>query len=77
MVERPTLSADKKALLEQRRRGVEQPSIKERVISKRPIQGSAPLSFAQCQMCVIDQVTPGNQAYNLPVDSGRLACDTY
>jgi amino acid adenylation domain-containing protein len=67
MVEKPKLSVDKKALLERRLRGVEQMSIKERVIPKRPNHGSAPLSFAQRQMWVIDQMTPGNPAFNLPV----------
>jgi amino acid adenylation domain-containing protein len=33
---------------------------------KRPAGDPAPLSFAQSQMWVIDQMTPGNPAYNLP-----------
>ena len=67
MVTRPGLSADKKALLERRLRGVEPEFVKERVIPRRPEQEWAPLSFSQRQMWVIDQMTPGNPAYNLPV----------
>src|SRR6185503_17210233 len=33
----------------------------------RPNPDSAPLSFSQSQMWVIDRMTPGNPAYNLPV----------
>src|SRR4051812_13925521 len=39
------------------------------------IEGSAPLSFAQLQMWVMDQMMPGNPAYELPVGyrlRGRL-----
>jgi len=32
-----------------------------------------PLSFAQSQMWVIDQMTPGNPAYNLPFGIGSAA----
>ncbi len=35
-------------------------------IPLRPDRDSAPLSFAQHQMWVIDQMTPGNPAYNQP-----------
>jgi condensation domain-containing protein len=66
MEERSTLSAERKALLEQRLKGAGQ-HVKERVIPKRPEHDSAPVSFAQLQMWVIDQMTPGNPAYNLPV----------
>src|SRR2546423_14061584 len=59
------LSPEKQLLLEQRLKGVAQRQA-ERVIAKRTDPGSAPLSFAQRQMWVIDQLTPGNPAYNLP-----------
>src|SRR6266545_95303 len=62
-------------LLEQRLKGAAQRQAESRVIPKRPDPGSAPLSFAQCQMWVIDQMTPGNPAYDLPVGyriHGRL-----
>lgn len=36
------------------------------VIPRRPNRDSAPLSFAQRQMWVLDQITPGNPAYNTP-----------
>jgi hypothetical protein len=36
-------------------------------IPRRPNREAAPLSFAQRQMWVIDQLTPGNPAYNLPI----------
>ena len=65
MVERPSLSADKRALLEQRLRRVAPRSVKERVIPIRPNRDSAPLSFVQGQMWVIDQMMPGNPAYGL------------
>src|SRR3990172_11206944 len=67
MVDRPTLSAEKKALLEQRLSGAKRTSNRERVIPKRPRLDSAPVSFAQRQMWVIDQMTPGNSAYSLPL----------
>src|SRR5688572_32847968 len=35
-------------------------------IPRRPDPLTAPLSFAQYHMWVIDQMTPGNPAYNLP-----------
>jgi amino acid adenylation domain-containing protein len=61
-----TLSPAKQALLEQRlkRAAPRRPGSSE--ISPRPDRDSAPLSFAQRQMWVIDQMTPGNPAYNLP-----------
>ncbi len=61
------LSPEKQLLLEQRlTRGAQRQSGCP-VIPKRPNPDSAPLSFAQRQMWVIDQMTPGNPAYNLPV----------
>jgi amino acid adenylation domain-containing protein len=41
--------------------------VKEPIISKRPKTDSAPLSFAQLQMWLMDQMTPGNPAYGLPI----------
>ena len=62
-------------LLEQRLKGAARRQAESRVIPKRPNPDSAPLSFAQRQMWVIDQMTPGNPAYDLPVGyriKGRL-----
>lgn len=42
-------------------------AVKERIIPKCGKTGSAPLSFAQSQMWLMDQMTPGNPAYGLPV----------
>src|SRR5262245_8389066 len=61
-----TLSPVKQALLEQRLKGVSHARISGREIPKRPNRDSAPLSFTQHQVWVIDQLTPGNPAYNLP-----------
>src|SRR2546423_13453287 len=63
----PNLSPEKKALLEQRLGVAAQARVKGLVIPRRPNQDPAPLSFAQRQMWVIDQMTPGNPAYNLPI----------
>src|SRR5688572_10128534 len=63
-----TLSSAKKALLEQRLKGCARaPVAGGPEICKRPEHDTAPLSFAQRQMWVIDQMTPGNPAYNLPI----------
>jgi len=40
-------------------------SARQPEIPKRPDRTTAPLSFAQRQMWIIDQITPGNPAYNL------------
>jgi amino acid adenylation domain-containing protein len=61
-----TLSPAKQALLEQRLKGVAPGPVIRPEIPRRPELDSAPLSFAQRQMWVIDQITPGNPAYNLP-----------
>jgi len=61
----PNLSPEKKALLEQRLKGAPPERVGHSEIPKRPDGDSAPLSFAQRQMWVIDQMTPGNPAYNL------------
>src|SRR6266516_4042924 len=67
MVRAAKLSPEKQLLLEQRLKGAAQKQAECPVIPKRPNPDSAPLSFAQSQMWVIDQMTPGNPAYNLPV----------
>ena len=61
------LTAGKQLLLERRLKGALVGSGRKREISPRAQQGPAPLSFAQRQMWLIDQLTPGNPAYNLPV----------
>jgi len=61
----PNLSPEKKALLEQRL-GIAPTRGGGAVIPPRTNRDRAPLSFAQRQMWVIDQMTPGNPAYNLP-----------
>ena len=75
MLERPNLSADKQALLAQRLRGVDRERSEAGTIPKRPHAGAAPLSHPQRQMWLIDQIAPGNAAYNLSVGfrmKGRL-----
>ncbi len=66
MVTKTALSADKRALLEQRLKGGGLDSARDSVIPKRLEGGSTPVSFSQRQMWVIDQITPGSPAYNLP-----------
>ena len=61
-----TLSAAKQALLERRLKAASRADPGLREISRRPDPGCAPLSHAQRQMWVIDQMTPGNPAGNLP-----------
>jgi NRPS condensation-like uncharacterized protein len=61
-----TLSPVKQALLKQRLRSAAT-GAGHFEIPRRPDPRSAPLSFAQHQMWVLDQMTPGNSAYNLAV----------
>lgn len=62
------LSPEKQSLLERRLAAREKTRTPEKfAIPKRPDQDFAPLSFSQLQMWVIDRMTPGNPAYNLPV----------
>jgi fengycin family lipopeptide synthetase B len=62
-----TLSPVKRTLLVQRLKGRSAPKeTLDRRITSRSDRNSAPLSFAQQQMWVIDQMMPGNPAYNLP-----------
>src|SRR5437867_2646515 len=60
------LSPVKQALLEQRLKGASTARVRAPDIRARPERGVAPLSFVQRQLWVIDQLTPGNPAYNLP-----------
>jgi amino acid adenylation domain-containing protein len=60
-----SLSPAKRALLELRLRGLASP-VKTAEIPKRGDPARAPLSPLQRQMWAIDQMTPGNPAYNLP-----------
>src|SRR3954468_4367508 len=60
------LSLVKQILLEQRLKGDARKRLIPGVIPARPNRDSAPLSFTQRQMWVIDQMAPGNPAYNLP-----------
>lgn len=62
-----SLSPEKKALLDQRLGVAAQKHVKSPVIPRRQNQDPTPLSFAQRQMWVIDRMTPGNPAYNVPV----------
>ena len=57
------LSPAKQALLERRLKGLSSGGCE---IPVRTQRDAAPLSSAQRQMWVIDQITPGNPAYNLP-----------
>lgn len=59
------LSAAKRALLEQRLRGVSDNSQPSRSIPRRPQQEWAPLSFAQQRLWFLDQLQPGNSSYNV------------
>ena len=72
-----TLSPVKQALLEQRLKRASHKRIRRPEISRRPDRDFAPLSFTQHQMWVIDQITPGNPAYNMPYGyriKGRIGC---
>src|SRR5262249_2208772 len=60
------LSPVKRALLERRLKGTAPGRVGVPEIPVRPDRDPAPLSFAQRQVWVIEQMTPGNPAYNLP-----------
>jgi amino acid adenylation domain-containing protein len=69
------LSPDKQRLLEQRLRGIAKRPERTDKIPTRSGAGEAVLSYAQQQIWVIDQMQPGNPAYNVPVAyriKGRL-----
>jgi amino acid adenylation domain-containing protein len=59
------LSPAKRALLEQRLRGVSGSAQTKRDIPRRPQQDSAPLSFAQQSLWFLDQLQPGSASYNV------------
>jgi amino acid adenylation domain-containing protein len=61
------LSPAKQALLQQRLKQASRGRVAAPPIPPRPNRDFAPLSFAQRQMWVLDRMTPGNPAYNLPV----------
>ncbi|HWM28121.1 MAG TPA: amino acid adenylation domain-containing protein, partial [Woeseiaceae bacterium] len=61
------LSPAKQALLRQRLRRASDAPLREPEIPRQPSRDVAPLSFAQRQMWVVDQMTPGNTAYGLPI----------
>ncbi len=67
MVESSTLSPVKQALRKQLLERASLGSVQGPEIPPRPERDFAPLSFAQHQMWVIDQMTPGNPAYNLSI----------
>lgn len=61
------LSAERQKLLAQRLKGFARQGGDSRQIPARPKGEPAPLSPGQHQMWVIDQMTPGNPAYNVAV----------
>ena len=62
-----TLSADRQRLLALRLKGAAKVSGEPRRIPKRAATASTPLSSGQHQMWIIDQMTPGDPAYNIPI----------
>jgi thioesterase domain-containing protein len=61
------LSEERRRLLALRLKGSAATPVETRRIPRRPGGEHPPLSFAQHQLWVIDQMTPGNPAYNIPV----------
>ncbi len=61
------LSAERQKLLAQRLKDAARQGAEPSRISRRPAGEPVPLSVGQHQMWVIDQMTPGNPAYNIPV----------
>jgi amino acid adenylation domain-containing protein len=71
------LSPAKRALLEQRLRGVSDSSQVTRSIPRRPQQVPVPLSFAQQRLWFLDQLLPGNSSYSVSRHvriSGAIDC---
>src|SRR5436190_5057956 len=60
------LSPAKQALLQKRLRGEMAGTAGSRVVSRGQQQSIVPLSFAQQRLWFLDQLEPGNTAYNLP-----------
>src|SRR5205807_7283097 len=62
---RAKLSPAKQALLEELLRGKRSPAVEAVTITRRPQPGVAPLSFAQQRLWFVEQLAPGNPAYNI------------
>ncbi len=67
MAEQVDLSAARQKLLAQRLKGAAKPQSEVRKLPKRAPGGRVPLSVAQHQIWVVDQMKPGNPGYNVPV----------
>jgi len=63
------LSSKKQALLEQRLKGAFKKQTRFKTIPTRTSDEPPVLSYAQQQMWIVDQIHPGNPAYNIPVQS--------
>jgi hypothetical protein len=71
----PVLSPEKELLLKQRLNVKEKgQTVEGPSLSRREQRDCVPLSFSQLQMWVIDRMTPGNPAYNLPVGYRLHGC---
>src|SRR5438105_170701 len=62
---RSKLSPAKQALLEELLRGKRSRAVEALTITHRPQPGVAPLSFAQQRLWFVEQLAPGNPAYNI------------
>ena len=60
------LSEERRRLLELRLKGAAKTPVEVRGIPRRPAGQRPPLSAGQHQMWVVDQMAPGNPAYNIP-----------
>ena len=67
MDKQTSLSADRQRLLELRLKRSAKVPVEPRRIPKRPLGQHPPLSTGQHQMWIIDQMTPGSSAYNIPI----------